>query len=370
MATQGFEKLSFAANVTLFREGDKADCAYIIKKGSVKITKRSPNGTTIPIALIESGGIVGEMAIVTDAPRSATVVTQEPVEVLAVSKESFETRLKEVDPFLHSLIKTIISRLRKTSSHTAALYEKAKNGAVASKKAKRKQPDNEMSKASFSRVKFMLADPNSQTRNSLRGGLFGFGFREISDVSSFDMVKENIEKEAFDLLILDTAFGPNRVNQLVQEIRHGKNCKNPFMSVLVLSENDKKSFLESLIHSGSDHAVAKPISIKDVTEAIKDLCTTRHPFVVTRNYAGPDRIGFKDDLGEDAPKFRPPNTLAAKVFGGLNDEQVTERVREGLIELNELKMERHLVQLAWLLDRLDPSNGEPLDNEVHFGSGR
>ncbi len=361
MTAPGFKTIQFAPNVTIFREGDKADCAYIIKKGSVKITKRSPNGTTIPIALVESGGIVGEMAIVTQAPRSATVVTQGAVEALAVSKESFDNRLKEIDPFLYSLIKTVIGRLRKTSSHTAALYEKAKAGKDIPVKSKPKRVNNNLNKASFSNVKFMLADPNSQTRNSLRGGLFGFGFREISDVSTFEQVCENIEKESYDLLVLDTAFGVNRVSELIQDIRHGKKCKNPFMSIMVLSENNKNSFLQSLLHAGGDMAVPKPVSIKDVTEAIKDMCTRRQPFVVTRNYVGPDRATFKSDLGEDAPFFKPPNSLAAKVFGGLGEEEIQDRIQQGLIDFNELKMERHLVQLAWLLDRLDPDKGEPLD---------
>jgi len=358
LSTQAFKTITFKPNEILFREGEKADTAYIIKKGSVKISKKAPSGQSIPIAMAEKGGIVGEMAIVTDAPRCATVVAQEFVEAIAVSKKSFETRLEKVDPFLHSLIKTIITRLRKTSDHTVALFEKVKE---TKKRPATVQTKSKPSKTTFTDVNFMLADPNAQTRNSLRGGLFGFGFREICDVSSFSQISESIEKTSFDLLVLDTAFGISHVCELIHDIRHGIDCKNPFMSILVLTELKSKKTHQTLINAGCDQIIMKPISIQGVTEIINNMCTKERSFVVTRDYIGPDRPQFKEDQAEDAPHFKAPNTLGAKILHGAQTERIEHAIEKGIAQFNEIKMERHLVQLAWLLDRIDPKTGEPYD---------
>ncbi|SCA55116.1 cAMP-binding protein (modular protein) [Candidatus Terasakiella magnetica] len=124
MGVNEFKRTKFSANTILFKEGEPADFAYIIQTGSVKIYKRGPNGTQVPLALVEEGGVVGEMAIINDLPRSASVVVHEPVEAIMVDKESFNDRLKDTDPFLYSLIKMVITRVRHTSDQTAGLFEK------------------------------------------------------------------------------------------------------------------------------------------------------------------------------------------------------------------------------------------------------
>ena len=354
MSDQAFSKVSFKPKDILFKEGDKAEWAYIIKKGTVTITKSGPSGQSVPIASAGKGGIIGEMAVVSDAPRSATVIAQDEVEVIAISKESFESRLEELDPFLHTLIKTVITRLRKTSNHTVALYEKAKE--IKKPAGKKSHAKKENDKASFANVNFMLADPNTQTRNSLRGGLFGFGFREICDVSSYHQIAELLDNESYDLLVLDTAYGINPVCELLYNIRNSIWGKNPFISILILTELDSKKTHQTLINAGCDKILMKPVSIQDVTRVIHEMCKTQRDFVVTRDYAGPDRPGFKEEAGKNAPQFSAPNTLGAKVFYGINNSQIEKSIEKGVSLFNEMKMECHLVQLAWLLERLDPDH--------------
>jgi len=363
MSTQAFTKLTFKPKEILFKEGEKADKAYIIKKGSVTISKKGPSGQNIPIATAEKGGIVGEMAVVSDSPRSATVTAQDTVEVIAISKASFETRLENLDPFLHSLIKTVITRLRKTSNHTVTLYEKVKSAKnVTSKPIANKKKEN--NKASFANVNFMLADPNTQTRNSLRGGLFGFGFREICDVNSYHQIPEFLDNDSYDLLVLDTAYGINQLCDLLYNIRNGLCGKNPFISILILTELDSKKTHQTLMNAGCDKVLMKPVSIQDVTKIIHEMCKTQRDFVVTRDYAGPDRPGFKEEAAKNAPQFSAPNTLGAKVFYGISNSQIEKSIQKGMTLFNEMKMECNLVQLAWLLERLDPKTGEPFD--THF----
>ncbi|GGF70740.1 hypothetical protein GCM10011332_25920 [Terasakiella brassicae] len=359
MSTESFKTITYKPNTTLFQEGEQADFAYIIREGSVKISKRGPSGADIPIALVKKGGIVGEMAIVSEAPRSATVTAQEETIVLAISKTSFENKLQSVDPFLYSLIKTVIARLRQTSDHTVNLYEKIKK--MQGKSIQSASPKSDLSQQKFANVNFIFADPNPQTRNSLRGGLFGLGFKEICDVSTLFQLREQIKKNRYDLLILDAAFGGREVAGFIHDIRHGIDCKNPFLSIIVLTQNKSPQNRDALLHAGCDHVLLKPISIEKISNAIKALCHYGRKFIVTHDYVGPDRMNYQNPNGESAPVFEVPNTLAAKVLNGARPEDLEHAIHDSLCKFNEIKLERHLVQLAWLMDRLTPDNPEGYD---------
>lgn len=362
MPNQPYSVIHFSKNKPLFKEGEKADCAYIIKKGRVKISKRGPSGKNIAIATASKGGIVGEMAVVSDNPRSATVVALEAVEAIAVSKESFDRRLEGIDPFLHSLITTVISRLRKTSDHTVALYEKVQEtqdtdliDPTTTKKA-------EISKNGLAKVNFLLADPNRQTRNGLRSGLFGHGFREICDISNHFKIAEEMTRKHYDLVLLDAAFGLKELNGIIQDIRHGKASKNPFVTILVMTESKDKDVHQTLLHSGCDEILVKPLSLMDITKKIEEISQNgARTFVVTRDYAGPDRAGYKADNGKEAPHFSPPNTFVAKLTRNISEERVETAVQKAVLKFNVMKIERHMVQINWLIKRLNPKDGEPLD---------
>ena len=56
----------------LFHEGDQGDSAYIIKEGEVEIIKES-NGRDVLLAVRSAGEVIGEMALLEQIPRSATV---------------------------------------------------------------------------------------------------------------------------------------------------------------------------------------------------------------------------------------------------------------------------------------------------------
>ncbi len=368
MGSGAFKEVSFAPGAVLFNEGDEADYAYLIRSGQVKITKKGPSGSQVVIAHVEKGGIVGEMAIVSNEARSASVSATSAVVALSITKQAFDKRLESLDPFLHSLIKTVIARLRKTSDQTVSLFERVKiyeQGKPLSSpsKATKSNPatHKKNAKASFANVNFMLADPNPQTRNSLRSGFFGLGFRDICDASSLNKIYEQLETTSFDLMILDSAFGISDVCQLVQDIRLGQACQNPFMTIMILSHDTSEQNFNSLLNCGCDTVLRKPLSIDNITKAVSNLCQKNRDFIVTRNYVGPDRTGFKTLNGENAPVFSAPNTLATKLLHNQSNNGALEQIEDGKNRFNEIKMERHLVQLAWLMERLHAQQDSPYD---------
>ena len=82
------ERLSFMAGDEIFREGDAGDAAYIILEGEADVSVSTPNGP-LSVATLETNDIIGEIAVLCDVPRTATVTAKTDLETLRVAKENF-----------------------------------------------------------------------------------------------------------------------------------------------------------------------------------------------------------------------------------------------------------------------------------------
>lgn len=79
------ETLQFDAGQTIMSEGDVSDDrAYLIESGSVDVYRQD-----VKIATMNAGDVFGEMALITNDPRSAQVVANSPTEVLALNRDEF-----------------------------------------------------------------------------------------------------------------------------------------------------------------------------------------------------------------------------------------------------------------------------------------
>jgi CRP-like cAMP-binding protein len=104
----------FAKNTVIFEEGAAADNAYLIKSGHVQIVVGQGASESI-IDTVGPGDIFGEMALVDDAPRSATARTTDDTICAVVSKDMLNIKLARSDLFTLGLVRLLIKRLRKTT---------------------------------------------------------------------------------------------------------------------------------------------------------------------------------------------------------------------------------------------------------------
>jgi CRP/FNR family transcriptional regulator, cyclic AMP receptor protein len=113
-----FEK-SYMQNATLFVEGMTGEILYIIKKGSVHITKKGSNNQDIVLAILKEGEFLGEMSLIDNRPRTATAKVAEESTLLVMTKKAFNTLLeKHPDIALKILLvflKIANERLRKAN---------------------------------------------------------------------------------------------------------------------------------------------------------------------------------------------------------------------------------------------------------------
>jgi CRP-like cAMP-binding protein len=100
----------------IFREGDVGDYLFFVVEGSVDVRLESPDANRKVIASYGWGSCVGEMSMVDDYPRSATIVVTKPSELLIMTKTRFED-ICENNPrigvkFMKGLAKNLSVRLR------------------------------------------------------------------------------------------------------------------------------------------------------------------------------------------------------------------------------------------------------------------
>lgn len=110
-------KKKFKSGAILMREGDRGDCAYIIEKGAVEILIQK-EGQLLQIGTRGAGSIIGEMAMVDDKPRTATVRALEDCEVLELSRDEFSRRVDAADPALKMVMRVIMTRYRDMIART------------------------------------------------------------------------------------------------------------------------------------------------------------------------------------------------------------------------------------------------------------
>ena len=113
---------SFANSEYIFREGESAAYAYVIKSGTVEITKHSADGEQV-LAELVAPTIFGEMALIDGNPRSAGARAKENTVVTEVTAESFKTYLSKNPEAAIRIMKTISENLRK-SNQVVAKYER------------------------------------------------------------------------------------------------------------------------------------------------------------------------------------------------------------------------------------------------------
>lgn len=100
----------FRKNDIIFCEFEPGNTFYFLLEGRVKITKISSDTEKI-LDVLESGEIFGEMAILEEAPRSATTVAMDDVLVLEFSKDNFETLMTAKPELAIKLLKIFAKRI-------------------------------------------------------------------------------------------------------------------------------------------------------------------------------------------------------------------------------------------------------------------
>jgi len=111
LVTDGVQVRRCAGGEVLFKEGDPADGLYLIRRGSVMIS-RMIAGREVVLSYLSAGNYVGEMALLTDTPRTATVKAAVTTEVVVLNSETFKRVLARNPAWREEMEARFLDRMR------------------------------------------------------------------------------------------------------------------------------------------------------------------------------------------------------------------------------------------------------------------
>ncbi len=122
METPKAEKL-FKAGEVIMSQGEMGSCAYFIQEGRVRIVVEKADGSFLDMGTRGPGSIIGEMAIVDNQPRSATIESLENCTLLEITKEDFARSVKGANPIVRLISQVILMRYRDILRRSHTLTE-------------------------------------------------------------------------------------------------------------------------------------------------------------------------------------------------------------------------------------------------------
>lgn len=108
------ERANFSAGESMFHQGDMSDCAYIILDGKADVIVNSPSGP-LKVAEVGRDSIVGDIGILCDVPRTATITASESLRTLKITKDLFFRMVMDFPSIGIEVMRVLAQRLDATT---------------------------------------------------------------------------------------------------------------------------------------------------------------------------------------------------------------------------------------------------------------
>lgn len=118
---QGASIRAVPRNATVLHTGDRTDNLYVILAGSLRVLVSDEEGREVILSILHPGEFFGEMGVIDDHPRSATVEAVEPVELVVISKAEFRRCLEENFDLALYIMRSLVKRLRQADRKIESL---------------------------------------------------------------------------------------------------------------------------------------------------------------------------------------------------------------------------------------------------------
>ncbi len=113
------QRLTFAEGDMLFSQNDSGDAAYVVLCGDAEVIVEI-EGSDVVVATLGKNAIIGEIAILCDVPRTASVRAATRLETLCIEKEQLLKLLQEFPSMAIDLMKVLAERLAATTADLSA----------------------------------------------------------------------------------------------------------------------------------------------------------------------------------------------------------------------------------------------------------
>jgi CRP-like cAMP-binding protein len=119
------ERLTYPPATELFHQGDLADAAYVIIEGTVDVLIERPDGQ-LPVAKLGKDELVGDIGILCDVARTATVKSEGEVIALKITKELFFQMLSDFPAMGIEVMRELAMRLNHTNVQLSACRDRVR----------------------------------------------------------------------------------------------------------------------------------------------------------------------------------------------------------------------------------------------------
>jgi CRP-like cAMP-binding protein len=128
VAVQG-KTLDLGPDDIVFRQGDKGDQLYIVMNGVIEVSTRQADAAeATPVAYLGPGEVLGELALLTGSPRSATVRSPEHATLFVIEKAVFADLMETLPAFARNLCLVLAKRLEATTIKVPRITAKQLQG--------------------------------------------------------------------------------------------------------------------------------------------------------------------------------------------------------------------------------------------------
>jgi CRP/FNR family cyclic AMP-dependent transcriptional regulator len=116
-----FMRRSAPRGTTVLHEGGPSDCLYIVMSGRLKVMMGEADGKETILSILGAGEFFGEMGLIDDNPRSASVVAIEACELLMLTRRDFRKCLVENAELAMAVMRVLVRRLREADRKIGSL---------------------------------------------------------------------------------------------------------------------------------------------------------------------------------------------------------------------------------------------------------
>ncbi|MBK1842129.1 cyclic nucleotide-binding domain-containing protein [Azospirillum sp. YIM B02556] len=112
-AASGPKRYTIGPGIVMMRQGERADRAWLIESGELEVLLTAADGSVRRLSVVGKGAVVGEMALIDDGERSATVRALTEVACVEVTRDAFRGLLKRSPPLASYLLQSLIAAIRR-----------------------------------------------------------------------------------------------------------------------------------------------------------------------------------------------------------------------------------------------------------------
>jgi len=210
--------------------------------------------------------------------------------------------------------------------------------------------------AAFGNAQILIAEKHGAEHDRLVATLQAMGCQHLKSCHDLAAVKESLGRSQSDqaatrfdpdLIIIDQQLSPH-IGRFIDDVRHGRYGRNPFVSLIVTTTSTDNRDITRLIRQGADDVVVKPITARILGERIEYVAVHRRPFIVTSDYVGPDRR-LDDERPSTVEQLEVPNTLLDQLSGAPGSEiSADDTIKNAVQAIVNARLEQHAQSLGVL----------------------